>query len=190
MTSFQSRDGCLTAKMPKMPELSETITFSSASEYACVYMLEKYHKHAWRAITGSTFDVKIEHYQFDLLVDTTIVEYHGSSLRSNLLTPLLTKIRSSLRKLPDHDRVKILTAISDESKAHYIRERTRIVASSDAHRDCNVLCVFSPEEYVDRVIIDLCGRRDLNREKLVQEFQRLRKSCVRKEKRDRKKKRR
>jgi len=147
----------------------EAITFSSLDEYACVMMLEKYSD--WKAVMGKTYEVSIGVCKFDFLVNNSLIEYHGINLHSQLKTDFMKTTRSSLRKLPRADKIKVLSALSKELQQQYKIQRRRVAKASEEYSHCDVICVFRPEEFVDSVVLKLENLpKDVTRQKLLTEY--------------------
>jgi len=161
----------------KESKLQKTnIKFCSSHEYACVKLLEKYSK--WIAIEGQTYNIQIGKCTFDFLHFGRIIEYHGTSLRCNLSTNLLKKIRPVLKRMPRKDREIILNALSDEVNSQYKKQRKRIASAHSQYANCRVICVFSPEEFVDRIISPLRTTENKSRTKLLREFESFRREYI------------
>lgn len=135
-------------RLPRVPV--DQIKFDSASEYACASLLEKYTK--WEAYPGATLQIPVGRCVFDFKVGNTLVEYHPISLKHEFLTDALHEILSVARFVSKDKKADLLEAIAGEFRAQYIKRRGQTAAAHPVYQHCDVLCVFSPEEFVDRVL--------------------------------------
>lgn len=135
-------------RLPRVPV--DQIKFDSASEYACACLLEKYT--SWVAIPGATLQIPIGRCTFDFLIGNTLVEYHPISLKHEFITDALSDILSAARFVGKDKKAEMLEAIAGEFKAQYIKRRGQVASAHPTYQNCEVLCVFSQEEFVDKVL--------------------------------------
>jgi hypothetical protein len=128
----------------------DQIRFDSASEYACACLLEKYTN--WEAHPGTTLQIPIGRCFFDFLVGNTLVEYHPISLKREFITDVLSDVLSAASSITKDKRVKLLSSMAEELKAQYIKRRGQVASAHPTHQHCEVVCVFSPEEFIDKVL--------------------------------------
>jgi hypothetical protein len=128
----------------------EHIKFDSASEYACACLLEKYTK--WEAHPGATLQIPIGRCSYDFLVGNTLVEYHPISLKHEFITDALSDILSAARFITKDKKAELLSSIADEFRAQYIKRRGQVASAHPTYQHCEVVCVFSPEEFIDKVL--------------------------------------
>lgn len=162
--------------MPPVP--TEHLIFHSLSEFACAKMLEKYAR--WEAIQGATFQIKIGNTSFDFLIGNTLVEYHPISLKHEFSKDNLSEILSAMHKMKKSNRDKIFAALKNEFATQYTKRRRQVAAASVNHANLNVLCVFSPEEFIQKVIFRFSSPRLANRtctKNLVAEFKQMQKEA-------------
>jgi hypothetical protein len=134
----------------------EHIKFDSASEYACACLLEKYTK--WEAHPGATLQIPIGRCSYDFLIGNTLVEYHPISLRREFLTDALSDILSAARFITKDKKADLLSSIADEFKAQYIKRRGQVASAHPTYQHCEVLCVFSPDEFIDKALRPHAGK--------------------------------
>jgi hypothetical protein len=127
-----------------------SIEFDSAAEYACAVMLERHLN--WEAIPAVTFHIPVGRCIFDFRVNNTLIEYHPISLRHEFLTDALHDILSAARFLKRDKRADLLESVADEFKAQYIKRRGQIAAADPQTKSCNLICTFSPEEFVTQAL--------------------------------------
>lgn len=130
-------------RLPK-PE-REPLAYESCSEYACGKMLEQYM--GWQGFTGVTFQVPIGRCRVDFRVGDHLLEYHPISLGRELLTDAGSRIRAATRRLPKEFKAEIMSAVADELAAQYQKRRSQIVAAIPEYSNCEVFCVFTPEQF-------------------------------------------
>lgn len=135
-------------RLPRVPV--DQIKFDSASEYACACLLEKYTN--WEAHPGATLQIPIGRCVFDFKVGNTLIEYHPISLKHEFLTDALSEILSVARFVSKDKKAEMLEAIAGEFKAQYIKRRGQVASAHPTYQACEVLCVFSQEEFVDKVL--------------------------------------
>lgn len=137
-----------THRLPRVPV--DQIKFDSASEYACAYLLEKYT--TWQAYPGATLQIPIGRCLFDFKVGSTLVEYHPISLKHEFLTEALSDILSAARFLTKDKRAELLESIAGELRAQYVKRRGQVVSAHPSYQHCDLVCVFSPEDFVTHVL--------------------------------------
>lgn len=156
-------------RLPRVPV--EHITFDSASEYACACLLEKYTK--WEAHPGATLQIPIGRCYYDFLIGNTLVEYHPISLKHEFLTDALSDILSAARHITKDKKAELLSSIADEFKAQYIKRRGQVASAHPTYQHCEVLCVFSPEEFIDKVLRKHANKHIGPTKDLALEFRKL-----------------
>lgn len=164
------RDGLT---LPKIP--LEHLKFQSLSEYACARMLEKYTD--WRAVQGVTYQVQVGKAYFDFIVSNSLIEYHPISLRREFLTNNLSPILSAMHKLRSQDKAKVIKALSAELAAQYEKRRKQTASAHPSYKDCDVVCAFSQEDFVSKVIYRFSNQRCPPQQDLLAEFKRLQKEA-------------
>jgi hypothetical protein len=95
---------------------------------------------------------------FDFKVGNTLVEYHPISLKHEFLTDALHEILSVARFVSKDKKAELLEAIAGEFKAQYIKRRGQVAAAHPVYQHCDVVCVFSQEEFVDKVLKPAAGK--------------------------------
>jgi len=148
--------------------LKGTLVFDSLSEYACVSMLEKYTN--WRAVEGVTFHVPIGKHNFDFLIYDTLVEFHPIVLKREMITKKLADLLSLTATLSKEKQTGILSIITLELAAQYDKRRKQLVRSSQIHGDTPVICVFSDEQFIDKILLKFSNKKDLDKKRLLGEF--------------------
>lgn len=156
-------------RLPRVPV--DQIQFDSASEYACAFLLEKYTP--WQAHPGATLQIPIGRCTFDFLIGNTLVEYHPISLKHEFLTGALHEILSVARFVTKEKKAELLEAIAGEFKAQYAKRRGQVAAAHPVYQHCNVVCVFSPEEFIDVVLKRHANQPIQSTKDLCLEFRRL-----------------
>lgn len=158
----------------KLPDpLREPIVCDSLSEFACISLLEKYT--TWKAIQGNTFQVPIGRCTFDFLIDECLVEYHPISLKREFLTESLHKILHATKKLDRTSKLTLFTCLVDEFKAQYKKRREQVASADPKYKSHQVVCVYSPEEFVEKIIIPNSKFSNITIESLCLEFRELQK---------------
>lgn len=153
---------------------NEPIRFASLSEYACAKLLEEYTN--WRAHPGATFQIPVGRAVFDFRIDDTFVEYHPISLRREFLTDALSSIMSVAHKLPRAHKLEIMEAMSKELAAQYAKRRSQTLSAHPSYNDMNLICVHSPENFIEQVIYRFANRRCPSIKHLTKEFRQLQNS--------------
>lgn len=138
----------LSARLPRVPV--GQLKFQSASEYACARLLEQHC--GWKAYPGNTFQIPIGRCFFDFRVGNCLVEYHPISLRHELLTNLLGPLQSASKTLKKEKKIELLEAVTQELKAQYIKRRGQVASAHSTYRDSEVVCCFSPEDFISLVV--------------------------------------
>lgn len=168
MTNFSwSRD-----ELVVPPRKQEPLKFQSLSEYACVKLLEKHT--SYKAVQGLTFQIAVGRASYDFLFHDTLIEYHPISLRHAFISESFSDILSAIHRLNKPERVKILNALSSELAAQYAHRRRQTAAAHPVYKDCEVVCVFSPEHFISSVLCRFSAKQ-LDEPKCAQEFRRLQK---------------
>lgn len=141
-------DAFLSARLPRVP--AGQLKFQSASEYACAVLLEKHCD--WKAFPGATFQVPVGRCYFDFRVGNCLVEYHPISLRNELLTKLLPVLQSATQHINKDKKSEVFNALEEELKAQYIKRRGQLASAHPSYRECEVVCCFSPEQFIELVV--------------------------------------
>jgi hypothetical protein len=158
-----------TLSMAKRPV--EELNFQSASEYACAKLLEKYS--GWQGIEGITFQVPVGRCVFDFRIGDTFVEYHPISLRREFLTDSLEEISSAIHRLPKDKKLQVLSAVSGELEAQYAKRRGQVLAAHPAYSRMDLICVHSPEGFVEDVLNRFHRSGGLKHDEVLKEFRKL-----------------
>jgi hypothetical protein len=145
--------------------------FDSASEFACAALLERYTN--WRAVQGVTIQVPIGRCKFDFFIGGTLVEFHPISLRREFLTDGLSMILSASRSLSKNEKLKLLDAIVEEFKAQYEKRRGQVAAADGTYRSCELLCVFTHDEFIEQVLTRFATKSLPSTSDLCKEFRQL-----------------
>ena len=145
--------------------------FESASEFACAALLERYTD--WRAVQGVTMQVPIGRCNFDFLIGDTLLEFHPISLRREFLTDGLSKILSASRTLSKNEKLKLLDALVEEFKAQYKKRRGQVAAVDGTYRSCELLCVFTHDEFIEQVLKRFATKSLPSTSDLCKEFRQL-----------------
>lgn len=148
-----------------------SIEFDSASEYACAVLLERYVN--WEAVPAQTFHIPIGRCFFDFRVGNTLVEYHPISLRREFLTNALNDILSGAQGLKRERRVRLLESIASECRAQYIKRRGQVAAAHPDFQYCQLICTFSPEEFITQALEKLAVRPIGSTKELLGEFRQI-----------------
>lgn len=156
-------------RLPRVPV--DQIKFDSASEYACAALLEKYTP--WEAHPGASLQIPIGRCFFDFKVGNALVEYHPISLKHEFLTEALHEILSVARFVSKDRKAELLEAIAGEFKAQYTKRRGQVAAAHPVYQHCDVLCVFDPEEFIDKVLRPAAGKPIGATKDLCLEFRKL-----------------
>lgn len=149
----------------------EELNFQSASEYACAKLLQKYT--GWHGMEGVNFQIPVGRCVFDFRVEETFVEYHPISLRREFLTDSLSRISSVLQKLPKDKKLEVLSAISDELEAQYAKRRAQTLAAHTIYSRMELICVHSPQEFVEKVLKRFHQSGRLEDKEALKEFRAL-----------------
>jgi hypothetical protein len=157
---------------PRAPRIrTEALAFQSASEYACAKLLEAYC--GWRGYPGTTFQVPLGRTTFDFRVGSSLVEYHPISLKREFLTDALHHILSASRNVSKTKKAELLEAVSGELRAQYIKRRGQVASAHTTYRDYEVVCCFTPEEFIEKVVQRHATGPIAATEDLSKEFRRL-----------------
>jgi len=160
--------------LPPVP--AEMLDLQSASEYACVKLLEKYTN--WKGIDGATCQIKVGRTTFDFRVEDTFVEFHPISLKREFITNGMRHISSAMHSLPKVKKVEILKAVAEELEAQYAKRRGQVLSAHPAYGKMQLICVHTPEEFIRKVICRFMTARDANVERMRQEFSKFRKDFI------------
>lgn len=156
-------------KLPSVP--IEHLKFQSLSEYACAKLLEKYTD--WQGINGVTFQVPIGRTYFDFMVANTLIEYHPISIRREFAGDSLGDILSAIHSLPKGKRTQLLSGVADELAAQYDKRRKQVASAHPVYKNADVICAFSAEDFVHKVIYRFANKRCPGGPELVTEFRKF-----------------
>lgn len=165
---------CSEGRLPPIP--AEHLKYESLSEYACSKMLERYTD--WKAIKGITFQIPIGKCSFDFLVGNTLVEYHPISLRREFTTGALREILCAMHNTTAPNRKWILRSLATELGGQYEKRRRQVAGASDKYSSCEVVCVFSQEEWCQKILQRFASRQLPPIERLKAEFKQLQKHAA------------
>ena len=171
---MRSQRGLNKLHLPSIPD--ELLSLQSGSEYACAKMLEKYC--GWRPIDGATMQIKVGRAIFDFRIHNTFVEYHPISLKREFITDGMRAISSAIHGLPKSKKVEILKAVAQELEAQYAKRRGQVLAAHINYREMSLICVYTPEEFISKVICKFATRHCEDLQSLRREFNKLRKEFI------------
>lgn len=158
------------------PPPIEMLSLQSASEYACVRLLEKYTD--WKAIEGATCQIKVGRTVFDFRVEDTFVEFHPISLKREFITDGMRHISSAMHNLPKAKKVEILKAVAEELEAQYAKRRGQVLSAHPDYGKMQLICVHTSEEFIRKVVCKFMTANNGNVERMRQEFNKFRKEFI------------
>ena len=171
---MRERRAVESVNLPPVP--AEMLGLQSASEYACVKLLEKYTD--WSGIDGATCQIKVGRTVFDFRIEDAFIEFHPISLKREFITNGMRHISSAMHSLPKAKKIEILKAVAEELEAQYAKRRGQVLSVHPVYGKMPLICVHTPEEFIRKVICRFMTAKSGNVERMRQEFNKFRKEFI------------